>query len=336
MFRPASIIPIFLSIAAFILSLLVLLAGYKESFLPSVYVLKVDTTNLGVNLTDINVDSTLSRFGLDDNTSNTISRFLDDRNITSKIDSRIQEKLDDLVDTAARRLGVADVYVAHMMTFCEGYVEGSETSNKTKILACTKPKLPYAFDPLDEIEQRLAEGAPTLEQLGIQTDNVEDVINALQVAYKAMSITLVIGTALAGLSILMGLLGLTASRLVEVCNGLVAWVGFLMLGVAAAIATAIAVKGRDVFNEYARDAGVRASESKPLMGMIWAAVAAMLLAALWWSFTCCCGRHGRKAGRRDEPLVEKTRPVGGPRRRRFGGFGGMFGRRRRSNREVVV
>ena len=41
MFRFASIVPILLSIAAFILSLLVLLAGKDTSFLSDVFVIKV-------------------------------------------------------------------------------------------------------------------------------------------------------------------------------------------------------------------------------------------------------------------------------------------------------
>lgn len=41
MLRLSAIFPIVLSIVAFILSLLVLISGYKESFLPNVFVLKV-------------------------------------------------------------------------------------------------------------------------------------------------------------------------------------------------------------------------------------------------------------------------------------------------------
>lgn len=199
------------------------------------------------------------------------------------------------------------------MTFCEGLITGDENNNKTTITNCTSPEIPFSFNPIDIIQEELA-GDWTLEQLGVPVDTVEDVINALQVAYKVMSVCYVVGIALAGFTILLGLVGLTGSRLVAFFNGLFAWLSFLLLGVASGIATAIAVKGRDVFNDHASDAGVKATESKPMMGMTWGAVAAMFIASLVWSFLCCFrrkdrapreSRRSRRSAESDAAMMEK-------------------------------
>lgn len=268
------------------------------------------------------VEGVLDRFGI--TAESRLGRLIG--NVTSDFEEKIEEIGEDLIDTAASRIGIRDVYVAHIMTYCEGLITGDENDNHTTITNCTDPEIPFSFDPIEILQSQLRTDL-TLERLGVPTDTVEDVIRTLQTAYKAMSVLYVIGIALAGLAILLGLVGLTGSRLVECCNSLIAWVSFLCLGVASAIATAIAIKGRDVFNENARDAGVYATESKPFLGMTWGSVVAMFLAALCWSFFCCFARHSKKSrSSRDEPLVEKQRT----RRARPSRFGGLFGRRRRA------
>jgi len=319
--RGSAFVPLLLAVGAFVLSMLVLFSGHTRGFLQDVYVIKIDTARLGEGVTDI--DRITDRFGIDDTPTNVdvLDDFLND------VKNKTEDKLEDLIDTAAHSIGLKDVYVAHIMTYCTGVVTGDENDNSTYITDCSKRKVPFAFDPISILQQDILNGV-TLDDVGFPTETVEDVVGALQVAYKTMSMCYVLGIAFTGLAILFGVFGLTGARMVELCTGLVAFMGFLLLGIASAIGTAIAIKIRDVINKHANDAGVYASDSKKYLGMTWGAVAAMLIASVIWSLLCCFGgdkskrrsRRSRHSHHDDGPLVHEKVHT----RRRFG----FFGRRR--------
>lgn len=226
-----------------------------------------------------------------------------------------------------------DFYTAHVSTWCEGTLLSDNTttsnsvaSNSTsasaeqRVTVCTSPKYPFSFDPVGILESELLQGL-TLEQVGFPTQDVDKVVSALETAYKAMSICYLVGAILAGLSILTGLLAFRPSRLLEALNHLVALTAFILLGVGSAIATTIAIKVKDVFNDRAAVVNVTARNSVRFLGMTWAAVACMLLVSLLWCCVCCCGGHRRKENRRESemPMVEEKREQ--QRASRFSRFG---------------
>jgi len=306
-----ALLPLLLAIAGFILSLLVLLSGRNEGFLQDVYVLKLDTTRIGENATVSNLGD---RIGVDDTPTNIPA--IDDR-LRAAAD-RIDEKIEDLIDTAAGSIGLKDVYIAHIMNYCTGVWTGNDQDNDTKITDCSKPEIPFKFNPIDIFESEIA--GMSLEDTGLPVDSIQDVIGALQVAYQTMSVTYVIGVAFAGLSVVFGFLSITGSRITSLCNSIAAALAFLFLGIASAIGTVIAIRGRDVFNDRAGDSGVVASDSGKYLGMTWSAVGCMILASILGCVACIAGRKKNRRHSRttEEPLVSE-KP-----RRRFG----FFGRRR--------
>jgi len=304
MLRLASIFPVLLSVVGFVLSLLVLLAGKDTNTLTDVFVVRVNTTNIGQN---IDLNSLRSRLGIDE--TPTDIDFIDDT--LNDLTDGAEEVIGDVIDTVAHEVGLQDIYTAYVMTYCTGVVAATAEGNSTTTTGCTHPNIPFSFDPVESLRQDLVAGI-SLEDLGFPTDDIEAVFGALQTAFRAQAICYVIGIALAGLSIMFGLVAFTTSRVLEAVNCIVAIFSFLFLGIASGIATAIAVKGRDVINDHAQAIGVYAYLSIKFLGLTWGGVAAMLWAGSIWGAFCCTSRRTRRRSVDEGPLVEKPR-----RRRRY-------------------
>lgn len=323
MFRCTAIFPVLLSLAAFVLSVLVLLAGGNRGFLPDVYVIKIDTSQIGTNS---NITQLLVAAGINPNDTGIAA-------LDSILANLSEQEVGQLLNTAAHELGLHDFYTAHTLTWCEGTLLSPDananttstpaTANATagaieKVTSCSAPTFPFAFDPVRILETELLKGL-TLAQVGFPTAEVDNVTRALQMAYKAMSICYLVGAILAGLAVLTGLCGFAASRPVEMLNQLLGMLSFLALGVASGIATAIAIKARDVFNQKAAAVNVSAEASTKFLAMTWAATAAMLVVVLLWCCVCCCGSHSRRRRTASpEPYTVEEEKAASSRWGRFG------------------
>lgn len=85
-----------------------------------------------------------------------------------------------------------------------------------------------------------------------------------------------------------------SGRMSACCNIVLALVAFLVVAVASALATAIAVIGARAVDRYAEQVGVTADPGRRFLGLTWGATAAMLVCLVWWSVDCCVGRRGRR------------------------------------------
>lgn len=289
MARLSVLLPILLSIAAFILSLLVLLAGKSESFLPNVYLLRLDTSQIQ----PANLD-------LDAITDDILPDGID---LPVSLEDIPDNIVNSLAQTTAKRLGLADFYTSHIMNYCSGvYTDAGDSdpnTNETHTTYCSPVDGLHAFNPIEIFERELVPGV-TIQDLGIP-QQVIDGVETLAAAYKAMFITLVVGVALSGLSLIFAILiGWKESRLIAFIATIVALLATLSLAAAAAIATAISVKLKDVVND---EAGSRINiwaenDGGKLMGMAWAAVASMLVVTVYWLVGCCCGPRSKRHDRR--------------------------------------
>jgi len=198
------------------------------------------------------------------------------------------------------------------MNYCSGVVvltgdpDGSgpnpATGNDTKVTYCSPIDGLYAFNPVDIFKTELISNY-TINDLGIPTD-VEDGAKALALAYKVMFICYVIGVALSGICVLLGLtVGWLETRVVAGIVGLLSILTAFALAVGAGIATVISIKLKDVFNEFM---GSKVNvwvdnDGGRFLGLSWAAVLVMVLAMIYWVFGCCCGGS---AGRRRREMRE--------------------------------
>lgn len=185
--------------------------------------------------------------------------------------------------------------------------DSDPNTNDTRTTKCSDVDGLKPFNPIEIFERELVPGV-SVSDLGIPqevTDNVE----TLAAAYKALFLTLVIGIALAGLSLVFALVvGWKESRLIAFLAAIVALLAFLSLGASAAIATVIATMLVDIVN---KEAGPRINiwaenDGGKYMGMAWAGVASILVVTIYWLAGCCCGprsnRHDRRAREKEMAL----------------------------------
>ncbi|KAF8429583.1 actin cortical patch SUR7/pH-response regulator pali [Tirmania nivea] len=311
MVRFTVIIPVLLSVAAFVMSLMVLLAGKNPNFLPNVYLFRLDTSNIKPSGLNLDYSSIISSLPIST-----------DEIPESIIDQVPSSLIDDLAQTVAKQLGLKDYYYSHIMNYCSGVVvltgdpDGSgpnpATGNDTRVTYCSPINGLYAFNPVDIFQTELISNY-TINDLGIPSE-VESGAKALAVAYKVMFICYTIGVALSGLCVLLGLtIGWMETRAVAAIVGLLSILSALALAVGASIATAISIQLKNVFNEHmGQKVNVWAdNDGGTFIALSWAAVLAMVLAMIYWAFGCCCGgsagrrRRERREQRKHEQMMRE-------------------------------
>lgn len=100
---------------------------------------------------------------------------------------------------------------------------------------------------------------------------------------------------LIGFTTLISIVSFFFSGRLSACGNIVlALLAFLVVGVASALATAIAVVGARAVDNYAEQVGITASAGRRSLELMWGATAAMLVCLIWWSVDCCIGRRGRR------------------------------------------
>jgi len=279
-------------IVSFILALLCVFAGSKTGFIEDAHILTLNTSRIGHFSKTISVQNDGSSGG----------SLLDGikQNITSGINSIIggaENIAGDIANDIAKDLGIHDFYTAHVMNFCEGFYKGNATKGVAmNVTSCSKPKGMYSFDPTAILQKELRKGV-SLKDIK-WPEKIQDGLRALSTAARAMFVLYMIGIATTGLMIFTSLAGLSGSRLLSIINFLLGNLAFLSLGIASAIATAIATKSSNIINKYGADIGIAAYRGSKYMAMTWAATALAFVAALAWVVEFCLGRKrsGRASG----------------------------------------
>jgi len=111
------------------------------------------------------------------------------------------------------------------MNYCEG---DRDSNNNEQTKNCTKQKGMFTFDPVDVLQDELLRGV-TLQDLGVNTKDLDNAVHVLNVAYRTMFVTYCIGIAAAGIAAVLGVLGLSESRLIACANWMFAVVSLALL-----------------------------------------------------------------------------------------------------------
>ena len=202
--RPLAIVPILLTLVAFILSLLCIVAGDKPGYLENANLLTVNTSMLG--------QSTF-------NTSKSSSKIL------SSIESTIKSDLNKAIGDIAKELNIHDFYSAHVLDYCEGYYSPSPVTNLTSspsknVTHCSNQTALFHFDPAAIIQSELKPGVNLTELKWPKA--VQDAVRAAELASKVMFVLYCIGVGAVGLALLGAILSLFASgRLSALVNFMV-------------------------------------------------------------------------------------------------------------------
>lgn len=329
--RLLALLPIALCITSLVLAFLCLFAGSRRGFMedyailtvcfipsffppsfsqiciyitPSIYqtfrskfaktpffFLQLNTSRLGQNI-----------FNTTESSSNPLVNFLD--NISNTIESEIQDGITDV----AQQLGIHDFYSAHLMTYCEGYYyynnnntrdnNNNEDDAQKNITKCSNRTALYNFNPQKILQQELdaSNTGIDLSDLNWPSD-ISTGLNALRIAAKATFVLYCIAIGFIGIALLAAIGSIfLAGRLSAILNVIADWMAFVTLGIASAIATAVAVKGARTINKYGGEVGVSADRGNKFLVITWVATGLLLLSSVVWCVLAVMGRRRYKAG----------------------------------------
>ncbi|KAK5706582.1 hypothetical protein LTR97_001572 [Elasticomyces elasticus] len=300
--RFLALVPVLLSAAALVLTLLCLFAGSKQGFMEEYAIVTLNTSRIGASL--LNTTSSGS--------SNPIISYID--NVTNSIESEINDGLASF----ARDLGLHDFYSAHLLDFCEGYYTPGPVPNSTlprsqihqNVTSCSNRTAMYTFNPRETLQKELnASGHSNINLTDLDwPSDVDKGLHALIIAQKATFVLYCIAAALIGFAMLLALISIfMEGRLSAFINVLVDWLAFLAIGLASAIATAVAVKASDVINKYGDKIGVHANKGTKFLTLTWVATAVMLVASMVWCFDCIAGRRNKRSAPRKGGYIDEPR-----------------------------
>ncbi|KAF2705303.1 hypothetical protein K504DRAFT_388614 [Pleomassaria siparia CBS 279.74] len=287
--RPLAAIPLLCCIAALVLSFLCLFAGQKKNFMEDYNLLTLNTSRIGTNL----LNDTAST-----SSSNPLSNLW--HNITNGIENDLNEAAGDL----AKALGIDDFYSAHILDYCYGDYTPTNLPNATvsskdihkNVTACSNTTAMFTFNPTDIVQRALNESGVdvTLADLDWPAD-IQKGIDTLRVVQKTVFVLYCIAIGLIFVSLIAALPAIFSSGRMAAClNVMVSTLGFVAIGLASALVTAVIVKGSNVVNKYGNEIGLEAQKGGKFLALTWAATALMFVTVLVWTFETCCGHRRRQ------------------------------------------
>ena len=150
------------------------------------------------------------------NTSSTSSSFL------NSLEGAIGGEINSAIGDVARVLDIHDFYSAHILDYCEGYytptaVKNATTNPSKNVTRCSNHTALFSFNPTAILQSELRTGV-NLSDLQWPS-GIEDAVEAIEVASKAMFILYCIGAGFAGLAFLGAIVGvLSGGRLSSLLN----------------------------------------------------------------------------------------------------------------------
>ncbi|KAL1636134.1 hypothetical protein SLS58_009983 [Diplodia intermedia] len=300
--RPSALFPALCAIVAVVLGFLCIFAGHKKDFMEDYHILTLNTSRIGQNILSESSSSSSSSSGILGLIQNATSSIADD------ITDELNDAVNSVAESIAEDIGLSDFYSAHLMDYCWGDYAPQPVANATvspsqihkNVSACSNATAMFHFDPTAVLEKSLNESGLgiTLDDLN-WPDDIQQGLDALRIAYKAMFVLYCVAVGASFLVLVGSLVGvfLASGRLSAFFNVMLAVLAFLAFGIASAIATAIAVKGADVINQYGNDIGIEAHRGGKFMAISWAATGVLFLAILAWCVECCIGRRHTKRAR---------------------------------------
>jgi hypothetical protein len=146
--------------------------------------------------------------------------------IITDIEGDIQTAVDGVIEDIAHALHIHDFYSVHLLDYCEGYYEPSPIANATasptkNVTHCSSQTSGFTFDPTAILQSELLPGI-NLSDLKWPSE-IQDTIDAVNMATKATFVIYCIGVSFAGLAILGALFAVIGGgRLSALLNFMIA------------------------------------------------------------------------------------------------------------------
>ncbi|KAF6842275.1 SUR7 protein [Colletotrichum musicola] len=284
-----AIVPLVLSMGAFILSFLALFAGHKEGFMEDYDVVRLNMSRLGYNLLNTSSDSSSdSDSWLDRITDVARDGFSD----------LINDVGNDVADRLADELGISEWYSLHLMDVCQGDFAPNVTAPNAwlNVTECTQPRPGPNVNLTEMLDQELSIGPLRVSLADLNwPDDIEDTLDKVNKFLLAIFILYVVGIGFSGLSILGSLAAffLGFRKLVTITNFVFTVLASIAFLAGSLITTIGAKEGAKQINDIGDDIGISAEAGQKFMIISWVAFAVIAAAAVYWVAQFCVGRRSR-------------------------------------------
>ncbi|KAI0176059.1 hypothetical protein GGR52DRAFT_342856 [Hypoxylon sp. FL1284] len=306
--RPlAVVIPLILSIVAFVLAMIALFAGTgsQQQALEGYHIIAINMSDFGHDLIPTPTSSGSQPSATDDDSSIWDQIGDDLQDLGQDITDELNDIANDVADQLSHELGISQWYSLHVMVACEGNFAPNATSpgawyNTTN---CTKQSPGVHFNLTDVLQREIDAGPLHINagDIPIPAD-IQSAIDDVNSLLLAIFVLYVLSSGLSGLSFLSCIAVLTLSsrggsggvgRGAVLVNAALCTLATLALVLGAAVATAASKKGSSEIDERGADAGISAIEGTRFVAIAWVAFAAMFVALLFWCVSCCVPRRRR-------------------------------------------
>jgi len=226
--------------------------------------------------------------------------------LTDRFENLIEDGLGDF----AQVLGLHDFYSAHILNFCEGFYVPASVPNATvgsgsihkNVTHCSNKTAMAHFDPRKTISQELNESTNGFIDISDVKwpDDIQNAINALKVAQKAVFVLYCLAIAFLFLAMVAAIMGIFFNgRMSAFINVAVDSLAFLIIMVASAIVTVIAQKASHYINKHGDEIGISATRGNKFLALTWASTGLVFLAMLVWVYLMFTSVRGGMKKRRE-------------------------------------
>ncbi|KAB5572552.1 SUR7 protein [Coniochaeta sp. 2T2.1] len=313
-------LPIICSLAATILTFLVLFAGNKPNFMEDAHIIMLNTSSLGKDLVPTPTSGDGDKPTSTDSSDCGLPGFLGKvcggatsavGSVATQAADALDDVADDIADKLADKLGIKEFYSLHVMDACEGDFTPNVTTPGAgyNVTNCTEPLKTAQYNITAKLDHSLSLGPLhlNLADLGFTRD-LQDELNKIPRLLKALAVIYILAAGFTGLSLITSIAAVPAfdspkARLVVLTNLGVAGLAVVLLLVGSLTTTVGARAAADKIDDLGEGIGLRARAGGKFIGMTWAGVGLMVVATGYWGWEMVQSRKRRVGGWREKPQV---------------------------------
>ncbi|RDA88860.1 hypothetical protein CP532_5425 [Ophiocordyceps camponoti-leonardi (nom. inval.)] len=284
-------VPFLLTVAAIIAGLVAVLSGVSHQGLP---LFSVNASGLSINPASIAADlaniNSLHTRQIPPAVADKIPKDLLDKippglaekippGLAEKITPELADKIPEVLknNITASTLGIVDAMEVSLWGYCSVARDGTRE--------CTKAQFDWASKSLnDSLVDSLTAAAGLSNRL---PDEVKNALKAFRTITKWTEVAFVAALVALGTELLFGVFA-GSSRAAACLTWFFASIAAVLVGIAAALATATATIIVGAVDSAGSRVGLDATTGKRFLATAWIAFAFAAAAALFWLFTICC------------------------------------------------
>ena len=297
--RLTAMFPVLCAMIALILSFLCVFAGTNHDMMEQYDLFTLNTSRIGINYLE-KQHNTSTPSAKNSTSGGIFGSFIHNvtteiRNATTRLETEIDDDINNVLRSLARDIGLHDFYSVHVMDYCEGFFSPNGTS-KRNVTYCSDEKGQFSFNVTQALQRELnaSHVNVTLSQIHWPSA-ISDGIHDLRLAFHATAVFYYMGIILTGLAFFASIVGVFVhGRVSALLNIGLAWLAFFTLMLASAIATSLATKATNVINKYGKDVDVNAARGDKFIALTWAGTALIFVAGAAWFGECIVGRRMEK------------------------------------------